>query len=368
QNADEQRVGDTCIQLTNETCIKWCRRHYTVEKPYSLTKERKVHPYRKLHPWTSEQAFCNHLLQHVIYNKDGLVALNKPYGISKNFVERSERYKCASHRLHFIPNQKEYALETSIPHIAQKLGYERLIAMKTPEKYMSGVVLLAANEHVQKSIEKSFARAMSMKLCARTYWVVTTMVPTSIKGKEHLAMQQKGKEKPIILKNWGKNQLKRNEVKILNVEYKVLSNSTLNLSSLIEIKSSTQKWHAIRMFTTLMLYAPVLGDNYYASEIIKILGTPVRAKLNIIEKPLPKVNSELLQMLKLTKDKVEIIPAHIHLKEICLPCFHGPKNDLRIEAPIPSYYNWTCEQLKFKYLKNDTEDNDAKDLRMTVAH
>lgn len=148
----------------------------------------------------------------------------------------------------------------------------------------------------------------------------------------------------------------------MNVNYKLLSNSTHNLSSLIQIESSTKRWHCIRLFASIMIYSPILGDNHYGSRVQKIMKTWM--KVNPLAESclnMPKIDKQLLELLKLTPHQQEIIPVHLHLKSIYLDGFGKEKKNLVLEAPLPEYFNWTCQQLMFKNIpcKNDytsTED------------
>lgn len=153
---------------------------------------------------------------------------------------------------------------------------------------------------------------------------------------------------PIILHSWSNNAMKRNKIKILNINHKVLSNSTQNLSSLIEIGSSTRKWNSIRLFASTKLYSPILGDNINGSRVQEFMGTWL--KVNPFADSclaMPKINSQLLNLLNLTQSQQEIIPVHIHLRNVHL-IFGKCKKDIIIEAPLSESFDWTCRQLKFK--------------------
>ncbi|XP_046835543.1 mitochondrial RNA pseudouridine synthase Rpusd4-like [Vespa crabro] len=338
----------TCT--TKKQRQKFLNRHFTDDVKYTVKKEKIIHPYRKLHPWKSHESFSQHLLNNVIYNKDGLVAINKPYGISarKPTIVNKNNFNVYS----IVPNSVDYTLEDSMPFLAEKLGYTELIIVKTPEKFMSGVTLLAANKTLQDAINSSYQSSIGMKILNKTYWTVTSRVPSQIKGVEHLCMSKlfnrsESENRVVIEEKWSKKAEKRREIKVLNIEFKIISNSTNNLSSLIEMKASTIKWHALRLFASTRLYTPILGDNIYGSRIQNIAGkwllvSPF-AKTN---NNLAEVNPKLLEILYLTKAKRELIPCHVHARSVILPKFKG--ESLTIEAPLTLPFDWTCRQLKFK--------------------
>ncbi|XP_054006448.1 pseudouridylate synthase RPUSD4, mitochondrial-like [Hylaeus anthracinus] len=335
-----------CTSTINTLHTKLLKRNYME----SVHEKPKIHPYKQIHPWKSLQEFADYIATNVIYNENGLVALNKPYGIS----HRKTEVKTVRH---FIPNAVDYTLEDALPYIAKRLNYSKLTLIRKPEKYMTGLMLLTENTHVQNNVELALRRGNNF---TKTYWVTTIRVPNVLRGKEHLAMKLQSNpnyrlKKPIIVTSWTKNDEKRNAVKILNVEFNVLSNSTFNLCSLIEIKSSTIQWHALRLFASTYLYSPILGDNLYASRIQKLGNAYINIDphLEYTELP-PKLNRSILQVLNVKPSDQHIIPCHIHLRSMVLPSFLDGKQDLMLKAPLIPPFNWTCKQLEFKYLMQDT--------------
>ncbi|XP_043528292.1 mitochondrial RNA pseudouridine synthase rpusd4-like [Frieseomelitta varia] len=316
------------------SCLKILKRNYI-----------KNHPYKHIHPWKSLSQFTDDLLNNIIYNKDGLVALNKPYGIRRRIFE-SEINETGNN----VPYGVNYTLEDALPYIATQLNYPNLTVVKCPEMYMSGIALLAANSRVHRNIELSYSNC---KYPVNTYWIITVGIPKQLKSEFHLAVKaisnSQFKERKLVLTtSWSQNDKKLRRVKLMKGEYKVLSNSTLNLCSLIELKSSTHNKSTIRLFAATMLYSPILGDNIYASRIQKVGNTYVRADPFFSCPGLPKLDTKLLKLLVVKPSEQAIIPTHIHLKSINLPNFFG--RTLTIESPIMPYFDWSCKQLEFKHL------------------
>lgn len=323
-----------CAYTTAISCTKILKRNYI-----------ENHPYKHIHPWKSFRQFSDDLLNNIIYNKDGLVILNKPYGIKCRSPDAS-----TIHVQNNVPNGVDYTLNDALPYIAKQLNYLNLTIVRYPEMYMSGITLLAADERVHHAIEVAYARSHFQ---VNTYWIITVGTPRQLQGQVRLGMQtisnpQFKHKKRILKSSWSHNEEKYRKIKLLKTEYKVLSNSILNLCSLIELKSSTHSKSAIRLFATTYLYSPVLGDNIYASRIQKIGNTYVRADPFLSCPGLPKLDMRLLRLLNVRESQQEIIPAHIHLKSIILPQFFG--ETLTIEAPLMPHFDWTCKQLDFKYL------------------
>lgn len=158
--------------------------------------------------------------------------------------------------------------------------------------------------------------------------------------------------------------MKRNDVKIMNIEFKILTNSTHNLSSLIEIVSSARKWNGIRLFASTMLCSPILGDNIHRSRVQEM---DTWLKVNPLADScwnLPKINRKLLNLLQVAPSQQEIIPSHLHVRGVHL-IFGNEKRDIVIEAPLRDPFDWTCKQLKFKIpemneMRNPIVDNEQE--------
>lgn len=339
--------------------IRICCRNYCTTEPYR-NESKVIHPYRQIHPWKSENEFANDLLKNVIYNADGIVAINKPYGIPI-FNNRQNQ-----HHHHKIVGAVDYCVEETLPYLAKELDVPILIPCSGAEKYMSGVYVFGINDKVCQQINIAKRRTEGK---SRKIWAVTIRVPNEIKGKHHVAMKLKtsvlGDKKPIILTQWSRNAVKKNDVKIMNIEFKILTNSTHNLSSLIEIKSSARQWNGIRLFASTMLYSPILGDNIHGSRVQEIMGTWL--KVDPFADScwnLPKINRELLDLLQVTPSQQEIIPVHLHMRGVHL-IFGNEKRDIVIEAPLRDPFDWTCKQLKFKIpemneIRNPIVDNEQE--------
>lgn len=364
------RIG----KFTAVYCTYYRRYCTTQENQYTdeYKQKKTIHPYLQIHPWKSETEFANSLLKNVIYNADGIIAINKPYGISlQNKFQQNVNHPLK--QCHHIVGAVDYSIENILPYLAKKLDVPSLIPFSGSEKYMSGVYVFGINFDVCENIKKATRRVEMNKY--RKLWAITTRVPNEIKGKYHLAMCLKQNysslknKKPVILTSWSKNSVKNDAVKILNVDYRLISNSTNNLSSLIEMEISTKKWHSPRLFASTMLYSPILGDNYHGSRVQEIMGTWIRvdpfAKSCL---DMPKLNKQLLELLNLKQSQQEIIPAHIHLRSIRLPSFGKEKKDIILEAPLIHPFDWTCKQLKFKNVlceENDGE-NEKEEISMKV--
>ncbi|XP_012256782.2 mitochondrial mRNA pseudouridine synthase RPUSD3-like [Athalia rosae] len=329
------------------------RRNYNTEPKITENDKQIKHPYQNLHPWKSINEFSKHLLDNVLYNDGGVVVLNKPYGISNKLPK--DATPDSSWNLDVgIPNAVDYTLAQVLPNISKELGYPSLSIVKSPEKHTSGVAILADTEATTNAVLKSLARAQCAKIFSNTYWIVTTKLPRSNCGQLNLAITKKESpcrsyKQPIILTEWAKNDVKRGVVKTFDVSYRKISNSLDNLSSLMEIKCFTVKWHAIRVFASTVLLSPVLGDNIHGSRVKKILGKYLQISPFVdAAKELPILEPALLKKLNLSSEQRIIIPPHIHLREVILPSFPTRGKEVKFVAPLPTGFEWTCQQLQFR--------------------
>jgi hypothetical protein len=165
---------------------------------------------------------------------------------------------------------------------------------------------------------------------------------------------------PVIMTTWSNNAEKRKDIKILNINYKLISNSTHNLASLIELDASTKKWHCIRLFAATMLHSPLLGDNYHGSRVQELMGTWVKVSPFADScNDMPVINQNLLNLLNISRNQQEIIPCHNHLRSIFLRSYGKMKTDILIEAPLIDHFNWTCKQLMFKDISYEVDSANA---------
>ncbi|CAK9799908.1 Pseudouridylate synthase RPUSD4, mitochondrial [Anthophora plagiata] len=220
---------------TNTSYIQVLKRNY-LSNTVLENVEKKIHPFKQIHPWKSLKELADDLLDNIIYNKDGLLVLNKPYGIPRG--GGSENFNKRNH----VSNAVHYTLEDTLPYICNQLNYEHLTIAKCPEKYMSGITLLATTSQILHAIELAYVRS---HFFGNTYWVITVGVPSVLSNFHRLAIKsisnpQFKYRKTILTSTWSKNEEKFHKVKIFKARYDVLSNSTLNLCSLLKLRASTE--------------------------------------------------------------------------------------------------------------------------------
>ncbi|XP_014481888.1 PREDICTED: RNA pseudouridylate synthase domain-containing protein 4-like [Dinoponera quadriceps] len=352
--------------MAYRTCF---RKYCTTDEIYTLSKKKVAHPYQGIHPWKSKDELAKYLLKNIIYNAGGIVVINKPYGIPVTDTFTNDK-NLPSMQSHKIANASNYSIESVLPYITKELDVPALIPCSGAEKYMSGTYVFAINDDVVKQVMKAKLRATHFNKFTK-YWGITIRLPHEIKGSYRLAMILKkseyGVKKPIFMTHWSKNEEKRGDVKIMNVKYKLLSNSTNNLSSLIEIESSARKWQCIRLFASIMLYSPILGDNYHGSRVQEIMGTWMKVDPFAESSwDLPKINRQLLELLELSPRQQEIIPVHLHMRSMNLFSFGKEKKNIVLEAPLIHPFDWTCKQLMFKNIPCEADHSESTENEVKI--
>lgn len=330
-------------------CRNWFLRKYH-EAP--RTKQQDVHPYRCIHPWKSKEEFSQYLIDTMILNADGLVVLNKPYGIAT----RTQPYSSirSPGQFHVVANSVPYSIQDCLPYIKNALGHYELQLTKSLDKYTSGPVILVTDRRFEECVPKALKEGILSDIIPETYWVVTTGTAKETEGKYKLAMKLKHygdeRKKPIIIDEWSNTQYKEGLIRILRVQFKVLSVAYKDLASLIQIQTSTKKWHSVRLFAAHRLLSPVLGDNVHGLSVKTIMGKKILATEYIHSNTLkPRLDNELLKQLRFTRNMQELIPAHVHLRSVYLTNLWRNGKDILIEAPLTDPFKWTCDQLGLDY-------------------
>ncbi|KAB7498258.1 RNA pseudouridylate synthase domain-containing protein 3 [Armadillidium nasatum] len=197
-------------------------------------------------------------------------------------------------------------------------------------------------------VKKCFRRSVGLKKPSQTYWTVVhgLPVPETAKGMRvctHFRyIQNVGSKVPVVKKNFSKNEVKKQLVKINNVDHDVLVHNK-------EIDVSVVEWlmtcnNFIRVWLAHCC-SPVLGDRLCGGRVKTVLGKrmPINPN-NFSSYQPPEVSPKLLEKLQLSPGQVEIIPPHIHLQTLELISGSGEPKEV-ITANPPDYFGWTCKQL-----------------------
>lgn len=325
-----------------------------------------IHPYHNLFEWKSMREFTQMLANNVVYNDGNLIAICKPWGVGihTSHVNINDRNSYLLNNT--ITGSSKYCISESLETLSQLIGVKKLKFVKTVDRYMSGILLLATNELTEKSVIKSINRSKPMEIPFMKFWCITRGYPdineNTVKervGIKLIEIDELGDHKESIIISSDKltnNMRKRKEskydgLKVCTVlsQIKIIDKNKSLSAALVELSSTSTKHHFIQCYLANTA-SFVLGDIRYSRRVKHIMGTPMSVnptKLNFNEdlEPLP---NNICKHLRIRGNSY--IPLMIHLKSITLPKYLN-KNDLVIDTNIPlipEHFMWTLNKLQLK--------------------
>lgn len=323
------------------------------ERHTKSSVNKSLHCYKTLYPWDSAHEFSNYLLTCVEYNKDGLLVLNKPFGIKIHGHDKpGARPKSDLQFIKPSVPQCDYTIEDALPVLQEHFNLPNLSIVKSAEKYTSGVVLLSSSDKVTKKLQKSFNLAKHHKKPHLVHWAVTLGYPVVPYRKEKVGIKFvekgiNGKQQPVLDTEITKAARKKKKVYPVNVESRVISVNTELSTSLVEIASSSVRYHFLRVYASSRV-APILGDILYGSRMKTLFGVPVKTQLSDSSEsgfePFPRKMSEILYLPTGTSGQL-MIPTMLHLRSIVLPDYCQKDKDFTVTVKLPTHFQWTVERL-----------------------
>ncbi|XP_068216819.1 mitochondrial mRNA pseudouridine synthase RPUSD3-like [Palaemon carinicauda] len=313
---------------------------------------KKHHIFNQLYPWKTRLELAEHLKKSEVYNKDGLIAICKPYGIAKSKVNEAMK-KDKSTVVQTLSSGGYPAhtpcLEETLPILQDMYKTRDLEIVKCTERWTSGLVLLSSKKEMSQKVQKCFRRSKAFKRPPLSYWAVTvgSPAPETIKTKVGISLDHVdgvGKV-PVIRKKYKMAEVDRGEVKLAVVKHSTLFHNLLNDAALVEVEIQTLKWHFLRVWLAHCC-SPVLGDPFYSGRVRYIFDRKIQVSPHnpAAHHPL-EISNKICQLLELPKDTPEIIPSLIHLAKIRLSSFNKDKTDLVLTTQPPHHFSWACEKM-----------------------
>ncbi|XP_034256762.1 mitochondrial mRNA pseudouridine synthase Rpusd3-like isoform X2 [Thrips palmi] len=293
-------------------------------------QRRKEHTYVRRWKYVNVESTSKYLLGQIIYNKDGIVAINKPPDLGSS--------------------KEDCSIYHTLPFLAKELGYKYLKLVKVPEKSISGITILVADaalaEEVSKSIRRS--KALFSDDPKQTFLALTVGHPLKDEGSERFAVKIQNHENQkhcYIVRKWTENERKRRDVNIGVVSHKVVAQC--EQASLVSVSTWQEHAHCPRVFLSDILLSPALGDKKFGTRVSSLFGKPVLLKPWIAPavKALPP---PLLKHLSVLSGSEGSIPMHLHLQELTLHGFKKDNSDLILRADPPEFFLWSCKQLNLE--------------------
>lgn len=323
------------------------------------TKKTLSSVFKNVTNFRSKEKLTNSLFKSIVYNnpddKTGLIGINKPYGLAKYKAEDSE-----------------FCLENCLPDLAERLEIEKLEIIKTPERFTSGVTLLAPpNKGAREKLDMINKRKKSARWLPDSYLTIVNG-HANINLVEDFAVEMKEMKtgdkplfsatlkEPVIVKTLDNRwQRMKTQQRLRHIQISTINKSNKIPLTLLNVSPSKTKNHLIRVYLAHKGYH-VLGDNLYSYRAKEVMGTKVawhqvatpEANKNQI---LPKSS---LELFGLNKSEVYRIPACIHLWRCLLPGWLGKDNDLTLFAPPPKYFEQTLTTAGIKLDMDSLMRND----------
>lgn len=294
-------------------------------------KSKSFHEYSSIWKYLDVESTSKYLLENVFYHQNGVVAINKPLNLGSSRTEDTI-YNC-------------------LPYLAKEFGYKYLQLVSVPDKYCSGVTLLSSNEKITKRIEKSLKRSKAIfsRDPKQTFLAVTVGRPSMQENVNQYGVTKRRKDNinyPLVLHDWGANEVKRREVNVGFIRHNVLATS--EFASLVSVSTWQMRHHFPRMYLSDVMFSPVLGDNMFGPRVGSVFEKPVLIKPwhapAVKALPLP-----LLQALNARSGSETLIPLHFHLHELVLHQFLIDGSHLVLQTEPPNYFQWTLEKLNLSF-------------------
>ncbi|KAI0981515.1 hypothetical protein GJ496_007979 [Pomphorhynchus laevis] len=281
----------------------------------SINEHLGLHDTCNFNNWQhrSVNELCDYLMDTHLYFKDGILALNKPYGLPT--IGGPKVNLSISSALPLIAERLYKLKQTSFIHLIHRL-----------DKDTSGVLLCAYDEVAEKKLRKWFNDRHILK----QYIMICKGVPyhntgeLSINIKEHRL--ESGKYK--MLPNKDGDSANSDAV----TRYSVLGQC--DGMSLISAQPVSGLKHQVRCHFGFGLQCPILGDHKYS---------------HINEMKPQRLNPIVLKKLKIKQTKVRNLPLYLHAQSCVLRNFlPAPSGNLIFESPIPQHFLRMMKLLNLK--------------------
>jgi len=329
------------------------------------------HPYNCLYPWKTREEFVDSICKSLVYKGDGLIAINKPFAIAvdnplKNSPEIKGKSKAVSQTVltSGIP-EFPYSISDILPLLKTQLKLDFLTIVKSPERFTSGILLMAYTEPAANAIAQALEKAKTKHIPPFSYWALTTCIPLASQnlqkvGLKLVEVKDFEMKVPIIVPKISRNAILKKAVKSVLVKMETISSNQLTNTALVEVATNSIAKHFLRVFLAHK-FAPILGDGMYSSRVKLVLGKPVEVSpFNKAAYDPQSLSAHLCNKLQLPKSKCQNIPTHLHLHQVTLVGFKQ-KEDLILNAPAPEHFMWSLNQVDLSINELVT----LKELRLT---
>lgn len=260
------------------------------------------------------------LKKSIIYNKDGIVALDKPYGLVSTDAD----------------GNSTIVLANLLPALSRVLRVEKLYTVHRLDRDTTGVLLLASNQVVANKLNKLFFDQQIKK----KYVAITKGIPHIREGTISIPLTEKsmGERQRMTLrpvKVHSKDSVASSKYNAKGKSFHAVTHFKVKKSSVgaafVELEPETGVRHQLRVHLSEGLNCPILGDHKYSHD----------------DKYAPqKLPQTMLDLLAVKQSKVRNIPMHLHAASIVIPGFGEEGKELCINSPLPQFFRYTMKKLK----------------------
>lgn len=257
------------------------------------------------------------LKNSVIYDKDDIVGLYKPYGIA----------------MHRGTSGHQHILSDYLPDLARYLKADELYPVHRLDSNTTGVLLMARTPSMADILKKMFKECQLKK----TYWAITKGIPNPLQGVIDIPIADgliEGKHRMVLSPDIKgiKNPTSNSHLAVTS--FKVLASS--NSAAFVELSPMTGVKHQLRVHLGFGMSCPILGDHKY-SHLKKL--APQR---------LP---GDILDHLRIKQSRVRDLPMFLHSRSVLIPEIMDGKN-VFIVARLPAFFNKTLSVLELNKHKS----------------
>ncbi|XP_022103945.1 RNA pseudouridylate synthase domain-containing protein 3-like [Acanthaster planci] len=284
-------------------------------------------------PW-SEKTTVDELEKHIsnskVYDKDGIIALNKPAGIPVTAGSQDNLVSVVE----------------ILPKLVEAIGKPAAEIAKAAKKESSGLLLLGEDKQTANALSDAFLMARRRNQLIRKYWALTVGIPSPVQGTINLPIgaEKIGDQTLMVPKrDASKGSFERKEVFPCRTEYRVLSaNHDLNccLLELQPLKLQNQQFQ-VHLSNKL---CSILGDRLYSNQIRDILGVPVLVDPHRAAIGTQNIPEGVQKVLGLRAQHMSRLPLFLHWYQVTLPKWRQ-KRDVSIQATPPGYFMEAVKRL-----------------------
>ncbi|CAI9714708.1 mitochondrial mRNA pseudouridine synthase Rpusd3 [Octopus vulgaris] len=310
--------------------------------------------------------FMENILNHVIYEDDDVVAINKPIGITvfgqKVREHEDEKGYCVPIFAESEPDPN-LCLADIMPLLRRHFKSPDLTIVHSIKMFYSGVLLLAKHKTGKDRMVQSLDRAQSQGTFYQSYLAITVGIPKqdALTKSSYYLKQERIKDRVLSLptETVSKNLRKSGKIQLMEVQTTILKKNEVLNCALVRLDTVKDKWQCLEVYCTTQL-CHVLGDYLYSGRVGKVFGVPILMEPHLANVGKQKLPEELKAALKLNQAKPGQMPLYLHRAKVDLTQMKPSKPLLSIVAPFPDHFLETLQKLQLEYSFDDIFDTKTK--------